>query len=429
MKFTKWMALAIAGVMAMTSMAGCGSSGEDSTAASSSKANKLTVLTHRTDMDAIFKTYAEEFEKEHDGIDVEFENLNDYQNNISTRMGTNDYGDVLMIPANITKDKFKDFFEPIGTYDELSEKYGYLSDVNVDGTIYGLSTGVNANGFIYNQEVFDKAGITELPKTPEEYINDLKQIKEKCPDVIPYYTNYKDSWVLTTFTNGIEISMSGDPDYLNKMIYNKNEFLPGSVSYTSLKLLYDAVENKCVEEDPMTSDWEYSKQAMADGKIGVMCLGSWAIDQIRVKSQTPENIKFMAVPNMNDGKQTIQVAADYRMGVNKNSANKELAKEFVKFFVERYPKDSDMLSSLKGTELPDFLHVDENTQLVEVQTQTTQQAKDFDAVQKESLISLSDPTWIKTIVEIGLGNSNQSFDDYMKLVNENWVKGIDSLEK
>ena len=176
MKFTKCMALAIAGAMTMTSMIGCGSS-TSSGGSSSSKGKTLTVLTHRTDMDETFKTYAEEFEKTHEGVTVKFENLNDYQNTISTRMGTNDYGDVLMIPANITKNQYPDFFEPLGTYDELSQKYDYLSDVNVDGTIYGLATGANANGFVYNKEVFDKAGVTELPKTPEEYVNALKQIK------------------------------------------------------------------------------------------------------------------------------------------------------------------------------------------------------------------------------------------------------------
>lgn len=428
MKFTKCMALAIVGAMTMTSMIGCGSS-TSSGGSSSSKGKTLTVLTHRTDMDETFKTYAEEFEKTHEGVTVKFENLNDYQNTISTRMGTNDYGDVLMIPANITKNQYPDFFEPLGTYDELSQKYDYLSDVNVDGTIYGLATGANANGFVYNKEVFDKAGVTELPKTPEEYVNALKQIKEKCPDVIPYYTNYKDSWTLTNFSNGIETSMAGDTDYLNKMFYDKNEFLPGSVTYTSLKLLYDAVANQCVEQDPMTSDWEYSKQAMADGKIGVMCLGSWAIGQIKAKSQNPDNIKFMAAPSTVNGKQNIQVAADYRMGVNKNSENKEVAKDFVKFFVERYPQDSNMLSSLKGTELPDFLKTGGNVELIQQKAGTTEQAKDFDAVQKESLINLSDPTWIKTVIEIGLGNGKQSFDDYMKSLNESWVKGIDSIGK
>ncbi|ETJ34582.1 ABC-type sugar transport system, periplasmic component, partial [human gut metagenome] len=33
----------------------------------------------------------------------------------------------LMIPANITKNQYPDFFEPLGTYDELSQKYDYLS--------------------------------------------------------------------------------------------------------------------------------------------------------------------------------------------------------------------------------------------------------------------------------------------------------------
>ncbi|MDU4660531.1 MAG: sugar ABC transporter substrate-binding protein, partial [Clostridium butyricum] len=66
MKFTKCMALAIAGAMTMTSMIGCGSS-TSSGGSSSSKGKTLTVLTHRTDMDETFKTYAEEFEKTHEG--------------------------------------------------------------------------------------------------------------------------------------------------------------------------------------------------------------------------------------------------------------------------------------------------------------------------------------------------------------------------
>ena len=95
MKFTKCMALAIAGAMSMTSIIGCGSSTATNGGTSSSKGSTITVLTHRTDMDETFKTYAEEFEKTHEGVTVKFENLNDYQNTISTRMGTNDYGDVL----------------------------------------------------------------------------------------------------------------------------------------------------------------------------------------------------------------------------------------------------------------------------------------------------------------------------------------------
>lgn len=432
MKIRKQLALLIAGALSVSTFIGCGSSGASSdkgNGESSKGGNQtLTVLTHRTDMDAVFKTYKEEFEASHEGVTINFENLNDYQNNISTRMGTEDYGDVLMIPANLTKNQYKDFFEPMGTYDELKDKYGYLDNVNVDGTIYGLATGANAIGFVYNEQVFKDAGITETPKTSEEYIAVLQAIKDKT-DAIPYYTNYHDSWTLTNFSNAIQIGMSGDTDYMNKLVYNKNEFLPGSAEYDSLKLLHDAVANGLVEEDPMTSDWEYSKQAMADGKIGVMCLGSWAVGQIKDLSKTPENIKFMAAPATHDGKQMIQIAPDYNMGVNINSENKDIAKEFVKYFVEKYPENSNMVSSIVGAELPDYLSVDENTELVQAVMGTTESAQDLDIVQKESLINLNDPTWIKTVVEIGLGNNKQTYDEYMASLNKAWVSGIEATGK
>lgn len=430
MKFRKQLALLIAGALSVSTFIGCGNNNASTSEGDkgASKGGTLTVLTHRTDMDAVFKTYKEDFEKAHEGVTVNFENLNDYQNNISTRMGTADYGDVLMIPANITKNQYKDFFEPMGTFDELKDKYNYLDDVNVDGTVYGLATGANAQGFVYNAKVFEQAGITELPKTSEEYINALKAIKEKT-DAIPYYTNYHDSWALTTFSNGIEVEMTGDTDYMNKLVYNKNEFLPGSGEYESLKLLHDAVANGLVEEDPMTSDWEFSKQGLADGKIGVMCLGSWAVGQIKDKAKNPDDIKYMPAPANKDGKQIVSVGADYKMGVNVNSKNKELAKEFVEFFVEKYPQHSNMISSIVGADLPSYLKVDENTELLQNVMGTTEEAKDLDTVQKESLINLNDPTWIKTIIEIGLGNNKQTFDEYMTSLNKSWVKGIEATGK
>lgn len=431
MKFRKQLALLISATLAVGSLTGCGSAstGDSGSAKESVAENKtITVLTHRTDMDAVFKTYKEDFEKTHEGVTVNFESVNDYQNTISTRMGTEDYGDVLMMPANITKNQYKDFYEPMGTYDELKDKYGYLDNVNVDGTVYGLATGANAIGFVYNEDVFKKAGITATPKTAEEYIAALKAIKEKT-DAIPYYTNYHDSWTLTNFSNAIEIGMSGDTDYMNKLVYNKSEFLPGSATYDSLKLLYDAVKEGLVEQDPMTSDWEYSKQALADGKIGVMCLGSWAVGQIQDLSKTPENIKFMAAPAVHDGKQIIQIAPDYNMGVNIHSKNKDIAKEFVKYFVGKYPENSNMVSSIVGAKLPAYLSVDANTELVQAVNGTTQSAQDLDTVQKESLINLNDPTWIKPVIEIGLGTNKQSFDDYMASLNKSWVTGIEATGK
>lgn len=427
MKIRKQLALLLAGALTVGSLTGCGSSTNTAEKGDGKSGGTLTVLTHRTDMDAVFAKYKEEFESKHSGVTVNFESLNDYQNTMNTRMGTEDYGDVLMMPANITKNQYKDFYEPMGTESELKDKYGFLDNANVDGTVYGLSTGANANGFVYNEKVLKDAGITQVPTTPEEFQAALKAIKEKT-SAVPLYTNYVADWSLTNWTNAQFVNMSGDVDYPNKVIYDKNAFGKGSPLYTSLKLLNDAVASKYVEEDPMTSDWEKSKQDMADNKIGIMALGSWAIGQIQAKSQTPENIKFMSAPVNNNGKQVIQIASDYMMGVNIHSKNKDLAKEFVKYFVEKYPNDSNMISSIVGAKLPDYLS-GSKAELVQQKMGTTQSTVDLDKVQKESLINLNDSKWVKTVIEIGLGNGKQNFDEYMASLNKSWNTGIDSIGK
>lgn len=425
MKIRKQLALLIAGTLAVGLLTGCGSSTSEQSNGKSG--GTITVLTHRTDMDDVFKKYKEEFESQHPGTTVNFESINDYQNNMNTRMQTDDYGDVLMMPANITKNQYKDYYEPMGTREELKDKYDFLDSADVDGTVYGLSTGANANGFIYNEKVLKDAGVSQLPTSPEEFQAMLKAIKEKT-SAIPLYTNYKDDWALTNWTSAQLVNMSGDVDYPNKMIYDKNMFTPGQPLYTSLKILNDAVASKYVEEDPMTSDWETSKQMMADGKIGIMALGSWAVGQIKAKSETPDNIKFMAAPATHNGKQIIQVASDYMMGVNVHSKNKDIAKEFVKYFVGKYPSDSNMLSSLVGAKLPDFLQ-GVNAELVQQKMGTTQMSTDLDKVQKESLININDSKWVKTIIEIGLGNGKQNFDEYMASLNKSWAVGVDSIGK
>lgn len=428
MKIKKIISTLIILALATVPLAGCGSSSKSASSKSGKLSGSITVLTHRTDMTDVFKKYKEKFEKLHPGTTINFEAVNDYQNTMSTRMSTSDYGDVLMMPANITKNQFKNFYAPIGTRTELSKDFNYLDNFDVDGTVYGLSTGANAVGLVYNAKVFKQAGITTLPTTPEEYIADLKAIKEKTT-AIPYYTNYVAAWALTNFSNTLQVSLSGDTDYMNKIMYNKNEFTKGTATYTSLDLLYEAVKNKLVEKDPMTSDWETSKHDMADGKIGVMCLGSWAIGQIKAMSKDPDDIKFMPVPVRNGGKAVVQISSDYGMGVNVHSKNIELAKEFVKFFVKEYPNDSNMLSSIKGAKLPDFLNGAKDLKLVEAKTGTTKEATDMDTVQKQSLINLSDGTWIKTIIEIGLGNGKQTFEQYMNSLNTKWAKGVAAVSK
>ncbi|MDU0402003.1 hypothetical protein KF7HA_00306 [Lactococcus lactis] len=80
------------------------------------------------------------------------------------------------------------FFSSLGKTKDLEKKYTSLQDRTYKGEQYGLPSEVNANGFVVNWNVFKKAGIDKWPTTTDEFIQDLKTIKAKLPDVTPLYT-------------------------------------------------------------------------------------------------------------------------------------------------------------------------------------------------------------------------------------------------
>ena len=77
----------------------------------------ITVLTQRTDLvqDGTMKKYAAEFNRTYPKVKGEFQALTNYEAEIKIRMNTDDYGDVLLIPAVIKKNDYPKFFASLGT--------------------------------------------------------------------------------------------------------------------------------------------------------------------------------------------------------------------------------------------------------------------------------------------------------------------------
>ena len=255
---------------------------------------------------------------------VEYQSFKSYADDVSTMMSTKEYGDVLMIPDTVKLADLSNFFEPLGKYDELKDKYKWADQKMYDGTVYGLAhLGSVSGGICYNKKVWADAGITEMPKTADEFIADLKKIKEKFPDVIPYYTNFKEaSWTASQWSS-LVVPSSGNPNFETDLIVNKEDFFTeGKPYYNVFKLMYDIYsDSTLIEGDPMSSDWEGSKLMIAKGEVATMTMGSWAVSQFQQIAKDnnldPENIGYMPAPFSKDGKQYAQYAADYCMGVTR----------------------------------------------------------------------------------------------------------------
>ncbi len=322
----------------------------------------LKVLTCRTDRveDGSLDAITDAFEQANNCI-VEYQGYTDYESDVSTMMNTTEYGDVLMIPGTVKLADLGNFFEPLGTYDEMSQKYNWVDAKMYDNTVYGLPIfGGVAGGICYNKRIWAEAGVTELPKTPEDFIAALKLIDENT-DAIPYYTNYADaSWTLVQWASLVN-SASGSSSYeTDKMIAKEDLFVDGEAYYEVYELMFDIFSNpNLIEEDPMTTDWEGCKKAINDGKIATMVMGSWAVSQFKEAGENPDDIGYMPAPFNVDGQQYAESSPDYSLGINKNRSDeiKDLAKKYITWFVEDsgFAVKEGCVGTLKGSEMPAYL--------------------------------------------------------------------------
>ena len=440
---SKVIAASMAAAM-IVSMAGCGSSkkkveatkidvtfdqievGKDYT---DIKAD-LKFLTHKTDVvDTKFKEYVEEFQKLYPNVNIEYEGITDYANDVTTRLSTGDWGDICMIPTTVDKDELSNYFTDFGSYKTLSEQYNYLDNFKYGDQTFGIPSMANVQGIVYNKAVFEKAGVTEIPKTPDEFIAALQKIKDNT-DAIPLYTNFAADWTMCAWDAYIDGNATGDPAYshegrtkgLNPFSDNGDETGPYAVYNT----LYTAVKDGLTEEDPTTTDWEGSKGMMNKGEIGCMVLGSWAIPQIQSAGENSDDIAYMPFPITVNGKQYAAAGPDYCYGINVNSSedNQIAAMCNVKWLVEKsgYAESEGGISVDKDAQLPEALSSFADVELIINDPAPEGEETLANDINNNSELGVNVSGYIpKEIVENAITPDGLTMDEMVQEWNEKWT--------
>jgi ABC-type glycerol-3-phosphate transport system substrate-binding protein len=386
----------------------------------------IKVLTHRTDLvqDGTMKKYAAEFNKTYPKVKVDFEGLTNYESEVKIRMNTENYGDVLMIPAVIKKSDYPKFFASLGTQEERGKKYRFTDFSTVDGKVYGQTPIGVSPGFIYNKRVWREAGVTDWPTSPAEFLTAMKAVKSKT-DATPYYTNFAAGWPLSQWTD-TKGSLHCDTEATTKLAEG-DPWAEGADLRVADTLLYDLVREGLVEKDPTTSNWEESKPRLAKGEIATQWLGSWAIIQFQDAAKkagvNPDDIGFMPFPAQTDGKHCAVLAPDYNQGVNVHSKHKGAARAWIDWFTEKsgYAEDNLSISPLKADPLPDALkpYEDAGVKFIELDDTKGAQVKLIDA---ESEVGIYAPEYRQNLVDLARGARKGSLDDFFADLSERWTE-------
>lgn len=393
----------------------------------------IRILTDRTDIaDTVYKGYAEEFMELYPNIKVTYEAITDYAESVTLRLTSGDWGDICYIPTTVDKSELENYFIPLGTYETLNAKYNYVTEKTYNDTVYGIANGGTAGGIAYNKKVWADAGITELPKTPDEFLADLKLIQEKT-DAIPLYTNFSAGWTMGAWNDYVGIASNGDPDYKNnKLLHTKDPFTkneensgPYAVYYT----LYEAVAQKLVEEDPASSDWESSKAMINKGEIGSMVLGSWCVQQFKdIDPANADDIGYMPFPITVNGKRYAASGGNYSYAINKNvsTENQIASMIYIKWILEESTmfEDEGSIPALKGSELPAALAEFTGVELLSDNAAKKGEESLYDDIRNTAEV-LSGDYPVGEVLEAAL-YGNKSLDELMDEWNAKWTSAQES---
>lgn len=396
----------------------------------------LKFLTHKTDIvDTKFKGYVEEFQKLYPNINIEYEGITDYVNDVTMRLSTGDWGDICMIPTSVDKSELGNYFSSFGSKEQLSKNYeaNMLNNYAYDNQVYGIPSMANVQGIVYNKAVFEKAGIKELPKTPDEFLDALQKIKDKT-DAIPMYTNFSAGWTMTAWDAYIDGGATGDANFVNAgLVKGKNPFSDrgdGTGPYAVYNTLYEAVKRGLTEEDPTTTDWEGSKGMLNKGEVGCMALGSWSVTQVQQAGENADDIGYMTFPITVNGKQYAAAGPDYCYGINCNSSKDEqiAAMCYVKWLVEKsqFAQSEGGLSIVIGDEYPEALASLKDIELVVNDPAAEGEENLWNDINNDSELGINVSGAIPTEIVEAAVSGTKTMEELVNEWNEKWTAAQES---
>ncbi|MEO3944085.1 ABC transporter substrate-binding protein [Gorillibacterium sp. CAU 1737] len=339
-RYSRLPLLLLAATLSLAPLAGCSkkSSEEASPSGTSTEASKapekknvtIKVFQFKVEIADALTKMAAEYEKE-TGVKVDIE----------THGGGEDYN--ALLKAQIASGDEPEIFNAEG-FDALKAYYDRAADLagepwassvipaaaapaQVDGKLLGMPMNIEGYGIIYNKDLFEKAGITELPKT----LTELKAVCEKLKEagITPFSTT-NEWWSIGHHTINIGIAEQPDPIKFTDDSKAGTGSFKGNDVFNNWINYVDVVFGNS-QKDKLTTDYATQVAYFATGKAAMIQQGNWI--QGDVDKVAKLNLGVLPIPIDDSGKARIYTGPANFWIVNSKSEHPDEAKAFLNWMV------------------------------------------------------------------------------------------------
>ncbi|SDY86003.1 raffinose/stachyose/melibiose transport system substrate-binding protein [Asanoa ishikariensis] len=342
---------AVACLVTVALLGGCGVFGDDDGRTS------LDFFQFKPEAIQTFDKLIADFERLHPDIHVVQNHVPDADTAIRTRLVRDDIPDVLTLNANAS---FGELARAGVFYDFSGEAVtgtvtpAILDIINALGTggpgeVNGLPFANNANGVIYNKDLFARYDV-RVPTTWPELITAAETFK--AAGVTPFYATLKDSWTALPSFNVLAANLPPD-DFWERLRAGDTSFAAG---YGTVAERFQQLFSYA-QQDKLSRGYNDGNQAFAEGKTAMYLQGSWAIPTIRT-FKPAFDIGVFPMPMDSAGDTRLVSGVDVAITLGRDPAKKDAAMTFVNYLmqpsvVEAYAAEQSAVPTLKGLEPAD----------------------------------------------------------------------------
>ncbi|MBB3130278.1 raffinose/stachyose/melibiose transport system substrate-binding protein [Paenibacillus rhizosphaerae] len=328
--------MALASVLALSVvLAGCGSKTDKSAEGASGGTKTIHIFQFKVEIAEALNKLKADYEASHPGVKLDIQTVgggSDYGAALKAKFASGEEPDIFNVGGYTDLDTWQAKLEDLSGEKWVGDMVDVAKDqISKDGKVYGMPMNLEGYGFVYNKDLFKKAGITDVPKT----LTELEAAAKKLQDagITPFVNGYQEGWILGQHSLNVAFAHQKDPGAFIEGLNNGTAKFAGNEQMEQFMNLFD-LTLKYSNKNPLTTDYNTEMTMFANGQAAMTQQGNWT--QVQIDGITPNmNIGILPMP-INDNaaeNDKLLVGVPNNWVINKNSKVKDDAKEFLNWLV------------------------------------------------------------------------------------------------
>jgi len=310
-----------------------------------------------------WEVMSQQYEAANPNVNLETEivgGASDWRTLLKTKFAAGKGPDIFVIEGYSDYQLWKDYIEPLDGEPWTAHLLPIAeSAATIDGKIVGIPLAIEGYGYIYNKDLFRKAGITKLPTTLTEMSDTVRQLKSH--GITPFASGFGTWWVISNHFTSIPFAQQDDPMAFINALNNGTAQIPGNKAFTDWRNAFDLVLANC-EPNPLTTDHNTQVTLFATQQVAMMQQGNWK-ESVIYETDADLDIGLLPIFTSDDPTKAdrIPVGIPFFLCVNSQSspAEQQAAKDFLAWLVGT-PEGSAYLTETFGV-IPSFDNIEAST--------------------------------------------------------------------